>query len=354
VALTLWTLPEITVTVNTVTILDEAGAEAIVASVWPAARVVGDPQPLTGGFWASMFRLELAGQPAGVPASVVLRLAPDHAMGAKELAVQQVVAEQGYPTPAIRARGVDGNGRPWALMDFVDGAPPLDGLDGLAAVRRAPRLLGSLPAEMATAVARLHQLDPEPVTAAVRAAAPSVAWHVDELLGHFEAGARAVDRAELKSAVAALADSRPRERTTVVCHGDFHPFNLLACRDRSTTVIDWTGALCAEPAFDLAFTVLLLSNPPLHAGGLLRPVVGTAGGLLARLFLKGYRRANPAADLSNLDWYRALHGARVLIELARIEDEFGPGGAGHPFAAMVGPATAAVDAATGTTLARCC
>lgn len=323
-----------------------------ITATWPDAHLVRDPVPLSGGFWASMFRLELADQPTGVPAELVLRVAPDRAMGAKELAVQRLVAEQGYPTPRIRARGVDTSDRPWALMDFIDGSPPLDGLDGLAAIRRAPRLLGSLPTEMATALARLHQLDPEPITAGVRSAAPSVAWRVDDLLGHFEAGALAVDRADLASSVARLADHRPPERTTVVCHGDFHPFNLLAARDGSTTVIDWTGALCTEPAFDLAFTTLLLSNPPLDAAGMVGAVVHGAGAVMARRFLARYTRANPAADLSKLNWYRGLHAARILVESALIDARVGPG-SGHPFATMVGPATSALESATGTTLTPC-
>lgn len=138
----------------------------------------------------------------------------------------------------------------------------------------------------------------------------------------------------------------------VVCHGDFHPFNLLADRDRNTTVIDWTGSLCAEPAFDLAFTELLLSNPPLDAHGLLGSAVRGAGGVMARRFLASYRRANPSADLSNLDWYRAVHGARILVQHARLEASAGPGSV-HPFAAMVDPASATLEAATGTHLTPC-
>lgn len=332
--------------------LDSEDISRQITSTWPVARLAGEPVPLSGGFWAAMFRVELTGQPAEVPAQLVLRIAPDPAMGAKELAVQEVVAAQGYPTPRIHARGVDAAGRPWALMDFVDGRPPLDGLDGLAAVRRAPRLLGSLPSEMAIALARLHRLDPEPVTAAVRASAPSVAWQVDDLLGHFEAGARVLDRTELAGAIVRLADRRPPEAATVVCHGDFHPFNLLADGDRNTTVIDWTGALCAEPAFDLAFTVLLLSNPPLDAHGVLGSVVHAAGGVMARRFLARYRSANPSADLANLEWYRALHSARILVENARREATAGPGSR-HPFATMVDPASAALDAATGSRLTPC-
>ena len=42
-----------------------------------------------------MYRLHLEGQPEDVPSDVVFRIAPDVAMGAKELVVQQTVAEHG-------------------------------------------------------------------------------------------------------------------------------------------------------------------------------------------------------------------------------------------------------------------
>jgi aminoglycoside phosphotransferase (APT) family kinase protein len=298
-----------------------------------------------------MTRLELTGQPRGVPPSLVLRIAPDQAMGEKELAVQETLAQSGYPTPAVRARGVDDEGRPWALMDFVDGVPLLAGLEGPAALRRAPRLLVSLASVMADALANLHQIDPEPVTAAVQAVAPSVAWRVEDLLVHLAVGAEGVERPDLAVAVERLTDRRPPEAPRVVCHGDFHPFNILTGGDGSTTVVDWTGALLAPPAFDLAYTTLLLSNPPLAAGPVLRPVVGAAGRVIARRFLAAYRRANPGAGLGDLVWYRALHSSRILIEHASIESRLGPEVASHPFAQLVVPATSALGEVTGEVLA---
>ena len=46
-----------------------------------------------------MYRLRLDGQPRAVPADVVFRIAPDAPMGAKEIAVQQAIAEMGFSTP---------------------------------------------------------------------------------------------------------------------------------------------------------------------------------------------------------------------------------------------------------------
>jgi aminoglycoside phosphotransferase (APT) family kinase protein len=289
-----------------------------------------------------MYRLHLAGQPGEVPDEVVFRIAPHEAMGAKELSVQRTLADQGFPTPRVRLTGLadDELGGSWSVMDFAPGSPPMSGLDGLAAVRRAPRLLRGLPRLLATAMAELHSLDPGPATDAVRSAAPTVAWSIDELLDHFGAAAEVLEQPDLVGAVLDLARTRPSDTPTVICHGDLHPFNLLV-DDARTTVIDWTGALRAEAAYDVAFTELLLANPPLDASPTVAAIVGRAGRLLSRRFVRAYGELAPANDLSSLAWFRGLHGIRILLEGAsKTGDE-------HPFAALVPAATTAIAAVTG-------
>ena len=328
-----------------------SGIFGCLARAWPGTSLAADPVPLTGGFWASMYHLRLSGQPAAVPAEVVFRIAPDETMGAKELAVQRSVAEQGFPTPRIHLAGPsdDELGGMWSVMDFANGSPPLSGLDGLAALRRAPALLRGLPRLLATTMARLHALDPEPATVAIDAAAPTVAWRVEDLLDHFEAAAAVLGRPDLVTAVQSLARTRPAGGSTALCHGDFHPFNLLVDGHR-TTVIDWTGALRAEPAYDVAFTSMLLANPPLDAPAPLAPVIGGVGRFLSRRFIATYRAAAPGIDLDGLDWYRGLHGTRLLMDGASHQATQGEGSAGHPFGALAAAASTAVRAATGITV----
>jgi aminoglycoside phosphotransferase (APT) family kinase protein len=321
-----------------------------IAQAWPGTTLVTDPAPLAGGFWASMFRLHLDGQPSSVPSDLVFRIAPDAAMGAKELAVQRSVADLGFPTPALQLCGPadDDLGGSWSVMDFAPGTPPLGNLNGIAAVRRAPALFTRLPIQLAAAMAGLHALDPEPVGAAVGAAAPTVAWRVEDLFGHFEAGAEVLGRLDLAVAVRRLADRRPPESATVICHGDLHPFNLLVDHG-DVTVIDWTGAIRAEPAFDVAFTTMLLANPPLDAPRPLDTIIRGVGSHLARRFVARYRALAPSHDLGGLDWYRALHGARILVEAASQKARHDAGG--HPFGALIPAATSALRAVTGAPIA---
>lgn len=325
---------------------------ARIAGAWPGTELATESTPLAGGFWASMYRLRLEGQPQGVPSEVVFRIAPDAAMGAKELAVQQTVAEMGFATPRVRLAGpVDAElGGSWSVMDFAQGTPPLGDLNGIAALRRAPALFARMPKQLAAAMAALHALDPDLVSAAVEEASPTVAWRIKTLLEHFEAAADVVVRPDLVAAVRSLAEHRPRERATVICHGDLHPFNLLVDDDGDVTVIDWTAAIRAEPAYDVAFTSLLLANPPLDAPGPLGAIIHWVGGRLSRRFVHRYRSIAPHHDLGSLDWYRALHGARILIEAASLEAKHGAGAGGHPFGALIPAATTALTAITGATI----
>jgi aminoglycoside phosphotransferase (APT) family kinase protein len=328
--------------------IDGEKVEARLRGVWPGVEL-GRPTPLTGGFWATMFRVPVSGQPEGVADEVVVRAAPHRSMGAKEAEVQRAIAAQGFPTPAIHVSCPDEeSGGWWSVMDFVPAAPLLDGLDGLAALRRAPALARTLPVQLAQATAALHRLAPAPVAAAVREAAPEVAFTPDALLEQFRAGAGVVGREDLAAALGRLAATAPAPipAADVVCHGDLHPFNVLD-RDGELVVLDWTGAILADPCFDVAFTELLLANPPLALPGPLATIGRGVGRLLARRFVTAYAAANPGAAMANLGWYRALHSARVLLEVANRRVAHGPGAGGHPFTLVAPAAAANLAAATG-------
>jgi aminoglycoside phosphotransferase (APT) family kinase protein len=320
----------------------------ILRVAWPGVEV-GEPAPLTGGYWATMWRVPVHGQPPGVAGEVVVRLAPHRSMGAKDAAVQRAVAAQGFPTPAVHLTQPDEvSGGWWSVMDFCPGAPLLAGLDGLAALARAPGLLRHLPRQLASTMAAVHRLDPEPVTAAVRAATTEVAWSVTDLVERFGEGSAAIGRDDVTRALDRLAADPPRRTSAVVCHGDLHPFNILDRGDRLVT-LDWTGALVADPCFDVAFTELVLANPPLVLPRALVPAGRRAGRLVARRFVAGYTRAAPAASLEPLAWFRALHCARVVLEVANLRAAHGPD-ARHPLIAVSPAAAAHLEAATGVTV----
>lgn len=343
------TVPAKTATVNTVTISTDEVTE-LLTTTWPGVAV-GAVRPLSGGFWATMFRVQVTGQPDGVASEVVVRVAPHRSMGAKEAEVQRAVAAQGVATPQVWVSCPDEDrGGWWSVMDFSPGQPLLAGLDGLAALRRAPSLLRTLPAQLAQSMAAVHRIDPAPVTEAVRSVASEVAWSARDCLQQLYLGAEVAGRDDVRAALDQLGLHAPATGHEVVCHGDLHPFNVLN-HDGELVVLDWTGAVVADPCFDLALTELLLANPPLALPGPLAAVGRGAGRLLARRFITAYSRANPGLSLDSLSWFRALHSARVVIECTNRRAQHGPGGGGHPFAFVEPAAAAHLTAATGVEIA---
>jgi len=296
-----------------VSITPEAVSIAL-SPTWPTIEVK-DVEPLHGGQWATMARVRLGHVPEGVPEDVVVRVVPDALMGAKELAVQAAVADAGVATPRVHLSGEAGGslGGAWAVMGYVEGRQLLADLDGVAAIRQLPVLLRQLPRQLAVTMMAIHRINPELVAERVRAAAPGAALSVDEIWEHLHAASNSFR--SLRSALERLRQTMPSQARVVVCHGDFHPFNLLVDDAGNVTVLDWTGAAIAPAAFDVAFTVLLLRHPPLDAPPTLRPAINVGARVLARRFHRTYHAFNPEADLDHLSWYLALHASRVLLDL---------------------------------------
>ncbi len=278
------------------------------------------PTPLTGGFWAEMWTLDLAGTDGAIADRVVLRLAPnaDHALW--ETTMQRAVAEQGFPTPRILAAGTPtATAGPWSVMELATGHPLMAGLSGAGAIAKLPRLARALPRQLATAAAQLHALDPGPVSDALTAAIGQPVG-LDGLIQHLRDRLATIGAGELASHLDALLNTRAAPGPDVVCHGDLHPFNVLTDHGR-LTVLDWTASQIAEREYDLSYTALLVSSPPLSVPGSVRPVINGAARWLARRFLTEYARLTPShtVDAARLAWFHRLHTIRILMEVAEWE-----------------------------------
>jgi aminoglycoside phosphotransferase (APT) family kinase protein len=313
----------------------------------PELRYSGEPRTLTGGFWAELVAFSLADPPPGWPCELVARVMPEPMVARKETIVQAAVAAAGFPTPAVRASGGPdaGLGRAFIVMDLAPGAPLLAGLDGGAALA-AMRQVGQIPETLAATMARLHELYPSGVR-------ERFSLDGDEpptplvLLGYLGAAAGRFGRSDLTAAARRLAELGRPPAEEVICHGDLHPFNLLVNaehgeRGQQITVLDWSASLLGPREHDLAFTTLLLSEPPMSVGGALRPVVRAVGRELARRFMRRYlHHAGVAVDRRELRWHRALICLRALVEVAGWAHEGVIGDhPGHPWL-LNGPAMAA-------------
>ncbi len=300
------------------------------------ARLAAPLEVITGGFWAATHRLRLEGT-RGVPSDLVLRVMPSDDAAARETVVHRGVVDQGYPAPAIRLAGTRdaGLGGPFLLMDFASGRPLLADLDGPAALRRLPSVLRTLPRTLGEAMAQLHDLDVEPIRDALMHAELRGPFAIDDLLTHLLGAAWSTEDADLRATAAWLEEHYVASDTIVLCHGDLHPFNVMA-DGPSWCVLDWTAAVLADPAYDIAYTKFLVGNPPLHAPPMIRPFVAAGGRRLATQFTRAYRaHSGRPLDPASLDWYTALHALRYALDLDAWRREGSiTAHAGHPIAMM--------------------
>lgn len=290
------------------------------------------PGPIAGGFLAEMYTLEFADPPPHLTGRLVARIMPDPATAAYETAIQRHL-HHGVPVPAVRASGPAGEhlDRAWSVMDHAPGRPLLEGLGALTAIRHAPTLYRRLPVLLAAAAASVHRcpLDGLDETLAGSARRPHVRDFLDRLAGR----ATMVGRPDLAHMAEVLAVAAPTGG--VLCHGDLHPFNLLVDGER-WTLIDWSTAVVADPHYDLAFTTLMLANPPLGGPGPLQAIVRRVGGRIANQFLHTYHHlTGTQLDHDRLRWGRQVHALRATVEIAGWETSGGlDSHVGHPWLAM--------------------
>jgi aminoglycoside phosphotransferase (APT) family kinase protein len=340
--------------VNTVTVNSDGLADRLLAVL---RSVTGSlslayaraPVPLTGGFWAELFAFSLAQPPDGWPHDLVARMMPDAITARRETLIQAAVAAAGFPTPVVRAAGGpdDGLGRAFMVMDRAPGAPLLSGLSLTGALGRGPALFGEIPRLLASTMALLHALDPEPVRDQLEASAAAIG-SVGSMLAMMRERAAEFGRPDLAQAAQWLIDHPARPAPDVICHGDLHPFNLLRDGAR-VTLLDWSTALLAPRSYDVATTSLALSEPGLGAPGWLRPPVRWLGRRIAGRFVRRYQASTGVViDRTELAWQQAAMCLRALVEVSGwTHCGQHDAHAGHPWLAT-GPAFAArLTAVTG-------
>ena len=183
------------------------------------------------------------------------------------------------------------------------------------------RILG-LGAVLVDAQSRLHDLDAEVLLRALDDEGPPLsrdAMTFDSYLGQLEARIEHGRLEGLRPAMSRLREQRPPEPALrAICHGDFHPQNILADGGSVTAVLDWPNALVADPAYDVASTRIILTLTPIALTGppaALQWVAHVARIALAKRYLAGIRRRRPF-DPAVLGYYEAASAMRALVRAA--------------------------------------
>ena len=207
----------------------------------------------------------------------------------REETALRAASAAGAPVPVTHER-ISVDGRPGLVMERLDGPDLLTRLGSRPwTVPFAGRLLGRLHA-------RLHE---------VRAPStlPALKDNIRELLSLRRDRVPADLAAEALDGLAELPDG---DR---LCHGDFHPGNVLLT-SAGSRVIDWAGASRADPIADVCRTRLLvgLGEVPAHAPALVRRLDRAGRSWLLRSYLRAYGRPEQQAIRR---WERVLAVARL-------------------------------------------
>ena len=108
----------------------------------------------------------------------------------------------------------------------------------------------------------------------------------------------------------ALARLKALPDRTNICHGDFHPANVLMT-EHGPVVIDWMTASTGSPWADVARTSLILGIGAKGAGKQVSPILRTAINLYHRTYLARYRALKPDLEEELDRWMPAIATGRL-------------------------------------------
>lgn len=281
---------------------------------WAAARfggevaVVGTPAAIGAGFDSYIHMVDLAGDhlPPTWRVPLVVRLLPsvdriDQAH--REAAVQGWAAAQGFAAPAVLQVLAPDElfGLPAQVMERAPGTTMLDALSG-----RPWRAL-ALVRQLAALQLSLHAL---PLDGWPSGTDPRQL--VDQRLGLPRRAVGALGDADLADALERVAGvfEVATGGPAVVCHGDFHPLNVVV-DGAHASVIDWTDAGLGPREADVSRTVLIFHIAAIAASSAVeRVALRVAGPWLARRYRRTYEATAPLDPARMRAWeaLHALHG----------------------------------------------
>lgn len=215
-----------------------------------------------------------------------------------EAQIGRVVYAAGLRAPAIGEQ-VNVDGRCGLVYERIDGPTMLQ------SVARRPWTLPQAAHQFADLHVAMHNCS-----------RPELPWQREQL--RHSIGRVAQLSNEVKARALRQLESLPAG--DAVCHGDYHPDNILLSA-RGPVVIDWMTASHGNPAADVARTTLLF------LGGSLPPGVGPARRALIQamrrlyytLYLRAYRRQRPLSRMAIEVWLPILAAARLNEQIPEEE-----------------------------------
>jgi aminoglycoside phosphotransferase (APT) family kinase protein len=292
----------------------------------PGLGYAAVPSRISGGFDTAIFGFSLDDAVLAKP--LILRLGHEGSFPprfALEAVTQNALADAGYPVPRVLFSETDTArlGGPFLVMQRVGGRPLGQEAAGfatgasvgarLASLARLPKTFGAINRTWVEMQVRLHQLSPEPLLQT--AAAQGIDERMLTFDGQLAGLAAAIERAGLSAlnpAVAWLKANCPDDRgSATICHGDFHPLNIMSDGGGVTGVIDWANVVIAAPEMDVASAVTNIATLPIKVPGAMRLALRLLIAGVLRRYVAAYRQLRPLDDAS-LRYYQVF---RAMVQL---------------------------------------
>lgn len=218
----------------------------------------------------------------------------------REYMISRLVREHGVPTPCAKER-VDCEGRHGIIFERVSGPTMLQ------LMVSDPSLVPALATRLAELHHQVHQI------------------RVSSLPSRKESQRREIQAATQigereRSAILQYLDALPEEDR--LCHGDFHPDNVLVTNGEPT-IIDWMTGSSGCPASDVARSCItfLTASPPPGAPAEVGEKIAALKSMLYREYLNRY------LELSNMTleelepWVLPVAAARLSEGVPEVEKE---------------------------------
>lgn len=172
--------------------------------------------------------------------------------------VQNHVAAAGYPAPRVFFICLDSTilGGEFIIMAFIPG----DMMMNAVPTERVPE-------KLVEAHVALHTIDPRPLAKALTEQGVFSSHEqgvffedLPSLIDFMETQITAHNLEWLKPGIQWLQDTRPTTgEKLVLCHGDFHPWNILVDHGAISAVLDWGGFRVWDPESDISGTKMKLT-----------------------------------------------------------------------------------------------
>jgi aminoglycoside phosphotransferase (APT) family kinase protein len=296
---------------------EAALADALLAHLRDAAGMgtlafATAPERVLGGFDTLIYRFALRSAPAAFAGPLIVRVFRD-AQGPEraryEASIQNAIAALGFPVPAVLLTCTDRAvvGGAFNVMPSVQGRVMLDAFFGPQIVR--------MPALLARLHARLHRLDAD---AFVQRIDPNaVPAQRLAIAGEFRRYQDRIAMARLTGLQPGLewlmANPPPAAPRSSICHGDFHPLNVIIDATGVTGVLDWAWVKVGDPAWDVGATTALMAQGPIDMPAPLRAIARQITRWVVAAYLRAYAALRPI-EQSAVRYYDAFRCLGMLIE----------------------------------------